>query len=133
MAHGDLGLDLRQPSPMRNPSRFRACCTCTRKSLECSGSQLGEILLALLTKLRGRLSHSRGQRGRLAIQQGPQASEPDAQDVGATPLSQVTSQLCTSSAQKTRHSPEHATAQLSTLAQLTLLLVPTAITHCFML
>jgi hypothetical protein len=51
--------------------------------------------------------------------------------VGAAPLSQVTPQLWTSSAQKTRQSPEHTTVQLSTVLQLTLLLVPTAIVHCF--
>jgi hypothetical protein len=43
-AHGDLSLALKQPSPVRNPSRFRACCRCTRKSLECRDSQPGCVL-----------------------------------------------------------------------------------------
>jgi len=47
MAHADLSLALRQPSPMWNPSRFRVCCTCTRKSLECRDSVQGIVREAI--------------------------------------------------------------------------------------
>ena len=63
------------------------------------------------------------------IQQEPQVCEPSVHDVGDAPLLQLTSQLWTSSAQKTRQSPRHSTTQLSVVAQLTLLLGPIVMAH----
>jgi len=65
------------------------------------------------------------------IQQEPQASDPSEHDTGDAPLLQVTSQLWTSSAQETLQSPRHSIAQLSAVVQLTLLLLPIVIVHCF--
>ena len=90
---------------MWNPSRFRACCTCTRKSLECRDSQLGqERPLAsypsqrLISRRRcGRrsLEYPRTRRGYGMVKTSQSSASANCAGVGLLYLAQSKSPLCT--------------------------------------